>query len=230
MDALKLGDRRLLLVLGALAVERAEVGGGSRLLLGRVLPEHGVGLGRVIVHRVAQEEKELSASVWLVSGVACQQSIQQVIYSCVRERGGVRRSGSGGTAVHGRGAWLAHLGELWVSFPMLKVLFPMLNQVVLKPATQMPQRSQSSVGWFVRKWRRRLEGEEYEGRGEVAHFNCQHVHATCTCHVHAHVQFTGVLCLGALNSSIEGVGWEVVEKSVASSCGRGRGNDLLRAV
>ena len=68
------------------------------------------------------------------------------------------------------------------------------------------------------------------GRSLTLSFNCQHVHATCTCHVHAHVQFTGVLCLGALNSSIEGVGWEVVEKSVASSCGRGRGNDLLRAV
>ena len=140
-------------------MERAEVGGESRLLLGRVLLEHGVGLGRV--HHVAEEEKELSASVWLVSGVACQQSIQQVIYSCVRERGGVRRSGSGGTAVHGRGAWLAYLGELWVSFPMLKVLFPMLNQSssslrrAVSPwfVARMPQRSQS---------RRRLEGEEYD--------------------------------------------------------------------
>eukprot|EP00964_Phaeocystis_antarctica_P063427 scaffold38080_cov53-Phaeocystis_antarctica.AAC.1 len=93
MDALKLGDRRLLLVLGALAVERAEVGGESRLLLGRVLVvlEHGVGLGRVTVHRVAEEEKELGASVWLVSDVACQQSIQQVIYSAP----GARWAGSG---------------------------------------------------------------------------------------------------------------------------------------
>eukprot|EP00964_Phaeocystis_antarctica_P163614 scaffold140102_cov136-Phaeocystis_antarctica.AAC.1 len=58
MGAVDVGERRLLLVLGALAVpERAGVGGESRLLLGRALVvlEHGVGLGRVIVHRVAEE-------------------------------------------------------------------------------------------------------------------------------------------------------------------------------
>eukprot|EP00964_Phaeocystis_antarctica_P000751 scaffold411_cov66-Phaeocystis_antarctica.AAC.3 len=55
LGALELGERQPLLVLGALAVlERADVGGESRLLPGRVLVvlEHGVGLGRVIVHRL----------------------------------------------------------------------------------------------------------------------------------------------------------------------------------
>eukprot|EP00964_Phaeocystis_antarctica_P029456 scaffold16594_cov46-Phaeocystis_antarctica.AAC.2 len=55
MGALELRERRLLLVLGALAgPERADVGGESRLLLGRavVVLEHGVGLGHVIVHRL----------------------------------------------------------------------------------------------------------------------------------------------------------------------------------
>eukprot|EP00964_Phaeocystis_antarctica_P051323 scaffold29934_cov52-Phaeocystis_antarctica.AAC.1 len=60
MGAVDLGKRRLLLVLGALAgPERADVGGESRLLLGRavaVLDEHVVGRGRLVVHRVAKEE------------------------------------------------------------------------------------------------------------------------------------------------------------------------------
>ena len=72
-------------------MERADVGGESRLLPGRVLVvlEHGVGLGRVIVHRVAEEEKEFKAPVWLVSDVACEQSIQQV-----RESRGVLHAGA----------------------------------------------------------------------------------------------------------------------------------------
>ena len=54
MGAVDLGERRLLLVLGALAMERADVGLGSRLLLGRavgVLEAHAVGRGRLVVHR-----------------------------------------------------------------------------------------------------------------------------------------------------------------------------------
>ena len=58
----------------------------------------------------------LGASVWLVSDVACKQSIQQVRESrealhvgrCVEER----RGGSGGAAVHGGGTCL---GELWIA-------------------------------------------------------------------------------------------------------------------
>ena len=58
----------------------------------------------------------LGASVWLVSDVACKQSIQQVRESrealhvgrCVEER----RGGSGGAAVHGGGTCL---GELCVT-------------------------------------------------------------------------------------------------------------------
>ena len=75
MGAVDVGERRLLLVLGAL--ERADVGGESRVLLGRavaVLEEHAVGRGRVFVHRVAGEEQELWAS-WFASkclpGVRC---------------------------------------------------------------------------------------------------------------------------------------------------------------
>ena len=52
-------------MLGALAgPEGADVGGESRLLLGRVLIvlEHGAGLGRAVVHRVVKEEQELWAS------------------------------------------------------------------------------------------------------------------------------------------------------------------------
>ena len=62
----------------------------------------------------------LGASVWLVSDVACKQSIQQVRESrealhvgrCVEER----RGGSGGAAEHGGGTclkelWVAHGGE-----------------------------------------------------------------------------------------------------------------------
>eukprot|EP00964_Phaeocystis_antarctica_P003371 scaffold1803_cov63-Phaeocystis_antarctica.AAC.2 len=90
MGALELGERRLLLVLGALAVpEGADVGGESRLLLGRVLVvlillEHGVGLGRVIVHRVAEEEKEC----WR------RRSGEREQGSCMR--GSVRGGGCGG--------------------------------------------------------------------------------------------------------------------------------------
>ena len=65
MGALELGERRLLPVLGALAVlERTDVGGESRLLLGRVLVvlEHGVGLGRVIVHRAWPRRRR--SAVW----------------------------------------------------------------------------------------------------------------------------------------------------------------------
>ena len=92
MGAVDLGERRLLLVLGALAVsEGADVGGESRLLLGRVLvvPERGVGLGRVVVHRGAKEEQELWALVWLVSDVACRQSIpdHEQEWSLAREEG-----------------------------------------------------------------------------------------------------------------------------------------------
>ena len=62
MGAVDVGERRLLLVLGALAVpERADVGGESRLFLGRavaVLEEHAVGRGRLVVHRVAEEEEK----------------------------------------------------------------------------------------------------------------------------------------------------------------------------
>ena len=51
---------RALVVLRALAVpEGADVGGESRLLLGRavaVLEGHAVGRGRLVVHRVAEEE------------------------------------------------------------------------------------------------------------------------------------------------------------------------------
>eukprot|EP00964_Phaeocystis_antarctica_P131188 scaffold95043_cov36-Phaeocystis_antarctica.AAC.2 len=63
MGAVDLGERPLLLVLGVLAgPEGADVGGESRLLLGRVLVvlERGVGLGRVVVHLV---------------GVVCEQSL-----------------------------------------------------------------------------------------------------------------------------------------------------------
>eukprot|EP00964_Phaeocystis_antarctica_P129786 scaffold93666_cov34-Phaeocystis_antarctica.AAC.1 len=103
MGAVDLGERRLLLVLGALAVmERAdvggEIGGEGRLLLGRVLvvPERGVGLVRVVVHRGAKEEQELWASVWLVSNVACEQNIHTEVRgsrgalhagACVEEHG-----------------------------------------------------------------------------------------------------------------------------------------------
>eukprot|EP00964_Phaeocystis_antarctica_P122128 scaffold85781_cov61-Phaeocystis_antarctica.AAC.1 len=95
MGTVDLGERRLLLVLGALAVERADVGGESRLLLGRavaVLEEHAVGRGRLVVYRVSEEEQELWASVWLVSDVACEQSI----HAQVRESRG---------ALHGERAW-----------------------------------------------------------------------------------------------------------------------------
>ena len=97
MGAVDLGERRLLLVLGALAVSKgADVGGESRLLLGRVLvvPERGVGLGRVVVHRGAKEEQELW--LWLVSDVACRQSTHTEVRgsrralhegACVEERG-----------------------------------------------------------------------------------------------------------------------------------------------
>ena len=60
----------------------------------------------------------LGASVWLVSDVACKQSIQQVRESrealhvgrCVEER----RGGGGGAAEHGGGTCLV---ELWFSLP-----------------------------------------------------------------------------------------------------------------
>eukprot|EP00964_Phaeocystis_antarctica_P090027 scaffold57517_cov31-Phaeocystis_antarctica.AAC.1 len=55
MGAVDLGERRLLPELGALAgPERADVGGESRLLLGRavaVLEDHAVGRGRLVVHQ-----------------------------------------------------------------------------------------------------------------------------------------------------------------------------------
>eukprot|EP00964_Phaeocystis_antarctica_P081314 scaffold50862_cov65-Phaeocystis_antarctica.AAC.2 len=88
----------------------------SRLLLGRVLVvlEHGVGLGRVIVHRRGRGGVGgLGASVWLVSDVACQQSFQQVRESRValHAREHERRSGSGSAAEHGGGTWLACHGK-----------------------------------------------------------------------------------------------------------------------
>eukprot|EP00964_Phaeocystis_antarctica_P015164 scaffold8364_cov72-Phaeocystis_antarctica.AAC.1 len=148
MGALEPGERRLLLVLGALAVpEGADVGGESRLLLGRVLAvvvlERGVGLGRVIVHRVAEEEKELWASVWLVSDVACQQSFQQVRQSRgalhARERAWRRvrrrrrRGGRSTAEVHG---WHA-LMQLWVAHRSRGVCGRgARREVLVKSATQ----------------------------------------------------------------------------------------------
>eukprot|EP00964_Phaeocystis_antarctica_P138797 scaffold103451_cov53-Phaeocystis_antarctica.AAC.2 len=61
MGAVELSERRLLLVLGALAgPERADVGGESRLLLGRAVAvlDLAVGRGRLVVHRLAEAEKE----------------------------------------------------------------------------------------------------------------------------------------------------------------------------
>eukprot|EP00964_Phaeocystis_antarctica_P160642 scaffold132429_cov48-Phaeocystis_antarctica.AAC.1 len=63
MGAVDLGERRLLPELGALAgPERADVRGESRLLLGRVLVvlegHLAVGRGRLVVHRLAEAEKE----------------------------------------------------------------------------------------------------------------------------------------------------------------------------
>eukprot|EP00964_Phaeocystis_antarctica_P019122 scaffold10549_cov59-Phaeocystis_antarctica.AAC.2 len=104
MGAVDLGERRLLLVLGALAVSEGadvggEIGGESRLLLGRVLvvPERGVGLGRVVVHRGAKEEQELWALVWLVSDVCLptehphrgEREKESAVHegACVEERG-----------------------------------------------------------------------------------------------------------------------------------------------
>eukprot|EP00964_Phaeocystis_antarctica_P020781 scaffold11501_cov72-Phaeocystis_antarctica.AAC.1 len=56
--ALDLGKCHLLLVGAAVVLERADVLGGSRLLLGRVLVVlgHVVGRGRVLAHRVAEVE------------------------------------------------------------------------------------------------------------------------------------------------------------------------------
>ena len=109
MGAVDLGERRLLLVLGALAVERADVGLGSRLLLGRavgVLEAHAVGRGRLVVHRVAEEEQELWASVWLVSDVACEQSIHAQVRA---SRGALHGERAWGSAAQRRrrhgGAW-----------------------------------------------------------------------------------------------------------------------------
>ena len=55
----------------------------------------------------------LGASVWLVSDVTCQQSIQQVRQSrgALHAREHERRSGSGSAAEHGGGTWLACLGS-----------------------------------------------------------------------------------------------------------------------
>eukprot|EP00964_Phaeocystis_antarctica_P133269 scaffold97472_cov23-Phaeocystis_antarctica.AAC.1 len=63
IGAVDLGERRLLPELGALAgPERADVGGESRLLLGRAVAVLegllAVGRGRLIVHRLAEAEKE----------------------------------------------------------------------------------------------------------------------------------------------------------------------------
>eukprot|EP00964_Phaeocystis_antarctica_P016930 scaffold9321_cov52-Phaeocystis_antarctica.AAC.3 len=90
MGAVELGERRLLLVLGALAgPEHADVGGESRLLLGRavtVLEEHAVGRGCVVVHQHPHRGEREHGSA-----------------ACGSVRGGARRSGSGGMAVHGGG-------------------------------------------------------------------------------------------------------------------------------
>ena len=58
----------------------------------------------------------LGASVWLVSDVTCQQSIQQVRQSrgALHAREHERRSGSGSAAEHGGGTWLACHGKLRV--------------------------------------------------------------------------------------------------------------------
>eukprot|EP00964_Phaeocystis_antarctica_P037775 scaffold21597_cov56-Phaeocystis_antarctica.AAC.5 len=100
MGAVDLGERRLLLVLGALAgPERADVGGESRLLLGRavaVLEERGAGLGRWVVFRVVHRVAEVEQALWAM-GVGLESA------ACASVRGGARRSGGGGTAVHGGG-------------------------------------------------------------------------------------------------------------------------------
>eukprot|EP00964_Phaeocystis_antarctica_P161397 scaffold133338_cov54-Phaeocystis_antarctica.AAC.2 len=61
-------------------------------------------------------------SVWLVSDMACQQSIHVQVRESIAGSaawgsvsGGAGRSGGGGTAVHGGGAWLACLGKLCVA-------------------------------------------------------------------------------------------------------------------
>ena len=83
MGALELGERSLLLV-GALAVlERACLGGERRLRLGRVLVvlKHGVGLGRVTVHRVGV-------------GLVCEQMPARVRCSCGRPGTTLREVGA----------------------------------------------------------------------------------------------------------------------------------------
>ena len=109
MGAVDLGERRLLLVLGALATwERADVGGESRLLLGRaavVLEEHAVGHGCISVHRVAEEEQELWAS-WSASkclrGLRCRCGARR--HSA---RGRMRGGGSAALGSVGASRWIA---------------------------------------------------------------------------------------------------------------------------
>ena len=106
MGAVDLGERRLLLVLGALATwERADVGGESRLLLGRavvVLEEHAVGHGRISVHREAEEEQEFASEDDL-RGVRCRCGRAGTLREAACVEGAARRWAAAALAGGGRG-------------------------------------------------------------------------------------------------------------------------------